>query len=82
MRPIDVYKRQVHDGAAIARVFLEQQGVHLDVGQNALAVLAQALGHQLLDPQTQNAAALLREERELVASQMCIRDREIAACIS
>lgn len=26
------------------------------------------LGHQLLDPQTQNAAALLREERELVAS--------------
>ena len=63
-----VVAREVHDGAAIARVFLEQQGVHLDVGQNALAVLAQALGHQLLDPQTQNAAALLREERELVAS--------------
>ena len=63
-----VVLRLVHDDAAVARVLLEQQRVDLDVGQDALAVLADALGDQLLDPQAEHAAALLREEAELVAT--------------
>ena len=63
-----VVLRLVHDDAAISRIFREQQRIHLDVRQDALAVLTQAFGHELLDPQTQHAAALLREERELVAA--------------
>ena len=40
----------VHDGGAIARILVEQQGIELDVGKNALASLAEAFGNQLLDP--------------------------------
>ena len=46
----------------------EQQRVDFDVRQDALAVLADAFGNKLLDPQAKHAAALLREEAELVAS--------------
>ena len=62
----------VHDDGPIARVFREQQRVDLDVRQNALTVLAQRLGHQLLDPQAQHAPALGGEERELVAALQVI----------
>ena len=62
-----VITRYVLDNAAIAGILRQKQRINLDVRQNALAVFAQALGHQLLNPQTQNAAALGCEERELVA---------------
>ena len=67
-----VVLRLVHDDAAVARVLGEQKRVDLDVRQDALAELAEALGHELLDPQAEHAAALLREERELVAAHEVI----------
>ena len=60
--------RLVHDDAAVARVAREQKRVDLDVRQDALPLLAKRLGDELLDPKAQDAPALRREERELVAA--------------
>ena len=56
------------NNSAVAGVALQHQRVNLNVRQDALALFAQAFGHQLLNPQAQYAAAFRREERELVAS--------------
>ena len=66
----------VHHDGAVAPVDVERQGVDLDVGQDALAFLAQAFGHELLDPQAQNAPALGGEEAELIASCLVVVEQE------
>ena len=59
--------RLVHDDAAVARVAREQERIDLDVRQDALPLLAERLGDELFNPKAQDAPALRREERELVA---------------
>ena len=60
--------RLIHDDAAIACIAREQERIDLDVRQDALPLLAKRLGDELLDPKAQDAPALRREERELVAA--------------
>ena len=59
--------RLVHDDAAVARVAREQERIDLDVRQDALPLLAERFGDELLNPKAQDAPALRREERKLVA---------------
>ena len=62
-----VVLRLVDDDAAIAWIVRKQKRVDFDVRKDTLAFFADALGDKLLDPQTQNAPALRRQEAELIA---------------
>ncbi len=68
--------RLIHDDAAITRIEIKQQRIDLDVGKDALALLAHGFGDELLDPKTEDAPALRREKRELVAALLVVVVKE------